>query len=82
MIRKALIILALIGLFFVWNIWSDTVSDPVVERLVVETDQMPAGSQPITIALVADIHMAGPDMPPERVERVVVPRLLRQIKLH
>ena len=71
MIRKALITLCLIGLFFVWKMWSDTMSDPVVERLVIETDQMPAGSQPITIALVADIHMAGPDMPPERVERIV-----------
>ena len=71
MIRKALIALALVALFFTWKIWSDTMSDPVVERLVIETDQLPTGSQPITIALVADIHMAGPDMPPERVERIV-----------
>ena len=71
MIRKALLILALIALLLVWKIWSDTMSDPVVERLVVTTNQLPPGSEPITIALVADIHMAGPDMPPERVERIV-----------
>ncbi len=71
MIRKTLIALAVLAIFFGWKIWSDTMSDPVVERLVITTAQLPAGSEPITIALLADIHMAGPDMPPERVERVV-----------
>lgn len=71
MIRKTLIALAAITALLAWKVWSDTMSDPVVERLVVTSDALPAGAQPITIALVADIHMAGPDMPPERVERIV-----------
>ncbi len=45
--------------------------DPVVQRLVIESNALPAGSEPVTIALLADIHVAGPDMPPSRVERIV-----------
>ena len=32
---------------------------------------MPASARPVTIALLADIHVAGPDMPPARVARIV-----------
>lgn len=49
----------------------DTMRDPVIQRLTITSDHLPAGSPPITIALIADIHMAGPDMPPSRVERIV-----------
>ena len=71
MIRKTVIcLLALIALGG-WKVWSDTLSDPEVKRLKLTTAQLPPGSEPIRIALVADIHMAGPDMPPQRVERIV-----------
>lgn len=46
--------------------WHDTMRTPVVERLVVESAALPQGAAPITIALLADIHVAGPDMPPSR----------------
>jgi uncharacterized protein len=46
--------------------WHDTMRAPVVERLVVESAALPQGAAPITIALLADIHVAGPDMPPSR----------------
>jgi len=71
MIRKALIAFAAIAALLVWKIWSDTMSDPVIERLVLVSDALSAAAKPITIAFIADIHMAGPDMPPERVERIV-----------
>jgi len=51
--------------------WRDTMRAPVVERLVVESPALPAGSRPVTIALLSDIHVAGPDMPPERLARIV-----------
>lgn len=51
--------------------WHDTMRTPVVERLTVESRSMPAGAEPVTIALVSDIHVAGPDMPPERLMRIV-----------
>lgn len=71
MIRKALIIVTVIAGIVGWKIWSDTLSDPVIERLTITTDQLARGEGPVTIALIADIHMAGPDMLPERVERIV-----------
>lgn len=49
----------------------DTMRDPVVEETVVELRDLPADTPPLTLALVSDIHVAGPDMPPERLERIV-----------
>lgn len=71
MIRKALIVLTVIAALTAWKLWSDTMSDPIVKRLTITTNQLAPGSRPVAIALLADIHMAGPDMPPERVERIV-----------
>lgn len=51
--------------------WRDTTGDPVVRRTSVTLPGLPAGTQPLTIALISDIHVAGPDMPPERLERIV-----------
>ena len=45
--------------------------DPVVRETRVEVPAWPAGQQPLRILLVSDIHVAGPDMPPERLERLV-----------
>lgn len=49
----------------------DTLRAPAVERLVVESPALAPGAPPVTIALLADIHVAGPDMPPERLGRIV-----------
>lgn len=51
--------------------WHDTMRAPVVERLVVESDALPVGAPPVTMALLTDIHVAGPDMPPERLAEIV-----------
>ena len=51
--------------------WHDTMRDPVVERLAITSTAMPQGARPLRIVLVADIHVAGPDMPPQRLERIV-----------
>lgn len=68
--RLALIALAVV--IAVWaKAWHDTMRAPVVERLVVESDALPAGAPPLTIALLADIHVAGPDMPPSRLFEIV-----------
>ncbi|KPF65395.1 metallophosphoesterase [Porphyrobacter sp. AAP60] len=68
--RAALLVLAL-ACALAAKVWYDTMRDPVVERLVVESPALPASAAPVTIALLADIHVAGPDMPPERLERIV-----------
>ncbi|MHA7818830.1 MAG: metallophosphoesterase [Erythrobacter sp.] len=51
--------------------WHDTMQDPVIERLAIESAGLPAGSPPVTIAFLTDIHVAGPDMSPARLERIV-----------
>lgn len=51
--------------------WNDTMGDPVVRETSVALPGLPAGSVPMRIALISDIHVAGPDMPPERLERIV-----------
>ncbi|MEP6001154.1 MAG: metallophosphoesterase [Parasphingorhabdus sp.] len=61
----------IIGVLIAIKAWHDTMRDPVVQRLVIESDALPSGAEPVTIALLADIHVAGPDMPPSRVERIV-----------
>ena len=51
--------------------WSDTMRDAVVERTALAMPSLPAESGPVRVALISDIHVAGPDMPPERLERIV-----------
>ena len=51
--------------------WADTMGTPSVERTSVAIAGLPAGSPPIRIAFISDIHMAGPDMPPRRVAEIV-----------
>lgn len=48
--------------------WHDTFGTPVVHR---DTVVLPGLSQPVTIALISDIHVAGPDMLPDRLTRIV-----------
>lgn len=50
--------------------WSDTLGEAIVERTTVALPGLPAGNI-LRLALISDIHVAGPDMPPERVERIV-----------
>jgi predicted MPP superfamily phosphohydrolase len=45
--------------------------DPVVRRADVALADWPKGEKPVTVLLVSDTHVAGPDMPPERLARIV-----------
>ncbi|MEP2234624.1 MAG: metallophosphoesterase [Alteripontixanthobacter sp.] len=51
--------------------WHDTMRDPVIQRTSVPLRDLHRGTEPLTIALISDIHVAGPDMPPERLARIV-----------
>lgn len=51
--------------------WRDTLGTPIVRRTAVELPGLPAGQPPVRIALISDIHVAGPQMPPERLARIV-----------
>ncbi len=71
MIRKIALAVLIIACAGVAKAWHDTMRMPVVERLTVDSRSMPASAKPVTIALISDIHVAGPDMPPERLARIV-----------
>ena len=49
--------------------WHDTMREPVVRQIELPFDLR--GRDALRIVLLADIHVAGPDMPPERLERIV-----------
>jgi predicted MPP superfamily phosphohydrolase len=68
--RFFLILAALAILVLAWGYWS-AASDPVVRRARLELAGWPAGAAPIRAVLISDIHVAGPDMPPERLRRIV-----------
>lgn len=54
-----------------WKAWTDTMADPLVRTARVELRGLPQGTPEITVALLSDIHVAGPDMPPSRLARIV-----------
>ncbi len=66
-----MIIAILIGLVVAGKAYHDTMRDPVVKRLTLTSDSMAPDAAPLVLALIADVHVAGPDMPPSRVERIV-----------
>ncbi|VVT18414.1 metallophosphoesterase [Erythrobacter sp. EC-HK427] len=68
--KQIALFLLLVAALLAWKAWSDTMGDPVVQRAEVTLPGMPDGSA-ITAVLVSDIHVAGPDMPPSRLERIV-----------
>jgi predicted MPP superfamily phosphohydrolase len=70
-LRIALALLALLLITLAIKAWRDTMAEPVVHRTTVTLPQLPPGTPPIRLALLSDIHVAGPDMPPERLARIV-----------
>ena len=62
--RFLLFLAALLLLLLGWSYWS-AIADPVVREARVELPGFPAGEAPVRVALLADIHVQGPDMPPE-----------------
>lgn len=70
-IRRLLLLLVALGLLLTgWAYWT-AVMDPVVREAEVALPGWPEGAAPVRVLLLADIHVAGPDMPPSRVERIV-----------
>lgn len=69
--RYVLVAALLIGLAMAAVAWRDTMATPDVRRMEIVLPGMAAGSAAVTVALLADIHVAGPDMPPSRVATLV-----------
>lgn len=69
-LRLALLIL-LVGLAALAGGYATATADPAVRRARVSLPDWPAGARPVRVLLISDIHVAGPDMPPSRLARLV-----------
>jgi predicted MPP superfamily phosphohydrolase len=69
--RKLGVLLGLLLIWFAIKVSYDTLREPVVERLTITSSDLPVDAPNVTIALVADIHMAKPLMSPARAETIV-----------
>ncbi|MDO9367687.1 MAG: metallophosphoesterase [Sphingopyxis sp.] len=66
-----LLLLALIGAALLAKGYWNAMRDPVIRTATVEVVDWPEGQPPLTLLLLSDIHVAGPDMPPARLARIV-----------
>ncbi len=71
MIRKTLIALILMAIALPAYMYSVAVRNPIIRRATVKMPDWPAVTPPIKVMLISDVHVAGPDMPPERLARIV-----------
>ena len=51
--------------------WHDTMRDPEVLTARLELAALPPQQAPLRLLLLSDLHVAGPDMPPERLAHIV-----------
>jgi predicted MPP superfamily phosphohydrolase len=51
--------------------WQDTMADPIVRQTEVAIPGIASGSPPLRLVVMSDLHVAGPDMPPSRLQRIV-----------
>ena len=68
MIRRLLLIGIAIAVIIVGIGYRNALADPVVRRLTVRVSGLEV---PVSVALVSDLHVAAPDMPPARLARIV-----------
>lgn len=66
----ALALAALFALIIGKGLWNAT-RDPIIRTATITSADWPEGQRPLKLLLISDIHVAGPDMPPDRLERLV-----------
>ncbi|HWT13042.1 MAG TPA: metallophosphoesterase [Allosphingosinicella sp.] len=70
-IRRLFLFLLSAGLGLLgWCYWT-AVSAPVLRETRVALADWPPGQRPVRALLISDLHVAGPDMPPSRLARIV-----------
>jgi len=71
--RFVILLIVLSGLAFAGLAWgyATALRDPVVRQAHVGLPRWPAGAAPVRAVLMSDVHVGGPDMPPERLRRIV-----------
>ena len=69
--RRLLLAAVLAGLWITAYAYGEAIAEPVVRRAQVKLAGWPAGAAPVTALFISDVHVGGPDMPPERLARIV-----------
>lgn len=68
---RGLGLLAVLGVAIVGLGYYNATRDPIIRRATLTITDWPVGEPPLTVLHLSDIHVAGPDMPPERLARLV-----------
>lgn len=63
--------LLVVAIVFVVVGYRNATAAPLVRRLTLTVPDYPAGAAPVRIALFSDVHVHGPDTPPERLKKIV-----------
>lgn len=66
----AALVAVLAGLLVLALGYSNARADPIVREAYVPVAGWPEGEAPLRVLALSDVHVAGPDMPPSRVERI------------
>ncbi|WP_088310089.1 metallophosphoesterase [Novosphingobium sp. B 225] len=69
--RRIALALAILLVFCVTKAWRDTMADPQLREARVILRGMPQSSASLRLLVMSDLHVAGPDMPPARIARIV-----------
>lgn len=68
--KRVLAVLLLLALAAPVLGYVNATADPVVRHADVGFQNWPAGTPPVRVALLADLHIQGPDLSPERMARI------------
>lgn len=70
-VRRVILLVAVAaGAVLLFGYWKAT-SEPLLRSARIALRDWPAGARPVRAILISDLHVAGPDMPPERLRRIV-----------
>jgi uncharacterized protein len=71
MLKNLFLLTIAAGIALLAYMYSIATSDPVVRKAQVVASEWPESASKLKLLLVSDVHVAGPDMPPERLARIV-----------
>jgi hypothetical protein len=70
-LKRSFLICVIAGAALLLFSYGTAVREPIVRSIRVAAPGWPSGAPPLRLVLIADVHVAGPDMPPARLGRIV-----------
>jgi predicted MPP superfamily phosphohydrolase len=68
---RLVIALPLLALILLGKGYWNATRDPIVRKATITVENWPKSEPPLKVLLLSDTHVAGPDMPPSRLRRIV-----------